>query len=340
MSLPQQDFTFSDFALSESFDISKFNTVFQSIATHINSLRTEVSSKTSQLSPDGETYSGTATNATNLVNAPSLSNDNNQLKVTAGGKTSAGLTVAYATTAGSATKAVGDESGNNIKASYGASLSLSGTSLSLVNKNNTSLSSVTLSKSNVGLGNVDNTSDANKSVKYATSAGSTSGTLSFVNSNGTTVYSFNGLNNVSVNSSAFFLTKKPVKITSDYFTGPSDHREFYLNIPKVSTSYFSWSFDIGSSETFVKSKKCEGISGSYTFTFQTMSGNTVTVNSDSTMYDMVSSRVFEYSYDGGGTWHDVFAYDSNGSYWKLFGMVESSEKPSQARFRVLKYYYI
>lgn len=102
MSLPQQDFTFSDFALSESFDISKFNTVFQSIATHINSLRTEVSSKTSQLSADGETYSGTATNATNLVNAPSLSNDNNQLKVTAGGKTSAGLTVAYATTAGSA----------------------------------------------------------------------------------------------------------------------------------------------------------------------------------------------------------------------------------------------
>lgn len=49
-----------------------------------------------------------------------------------------------ADTATSATKATQDESGNNIKASYAASMSLSGTTLSLLNKNSTALSTVTL----------------------------------------------------------------------------------------------------------------------------------------------------------------------------------------------------
>lgn len=49
-----------------------------------------------------------------------------------------------AATATSATKATQDESGNNIKASYGASLDISGTTLSLKNKNGTALNSVTI----------------------------------------------------------------------------------------------------------------------------------------------------------------------------------------------------
>lgn len=49
-----------------------------------------------------------------------------------------------ATSATTATKATQDESGNNIKASYGASLDISGTTLSLKNKNGTALNSVTI----------------------------------------------------------------------------------------------------------------------------------------------------------------------------------------------------
>lgn len=49
-----------------------------------------------------------------------------------------------AATATTATKATQDESGNNIKASYGASLDISGTTLSLKNKNGTALNSVTI----------------------------------------------------------------------------------------------------------------------------------------------------------------------------------------------------
>lgn len=60
---------------------------------------------------------------------------------------------------------------------YGKTLGLSGTSLSLKN-GDTSLSSVTLGKSNVGLGNVDNTADANKKVFNASSANSVIATCS------------------------------------------------------------------------------------------------------------------------------------------------------------------
>lgn len=49
-----------------------------------------------------------------------------------------------ASTATSATKATQDESGNNIKSSYGASLDISGSVLTLKNKNSAALSSVTL----------------------------------------------------------------------------------------------------------------------------------------------------------------------------------------------------
>lgn len=47
--------------------------------------------------------------------------------------------------ADSATKATQDESGNNIKASYAATMDISGTNLTLKNKNGEALKSVTLS---------------------------------------------------------------------------------------------------------------------------------------------------------------------------------------------------
>lgn len=50
-----------------------------------------------------------------------------------------------ADTATSATKATQDESGNNIKASYAATMDISGTNLTLKNKNGETLKSVTLS---------------------------------------------------------------------------------------------------------------------------------------------------------------------------------------------------
>ena len=60
--------------------------------------------------------------------------------------TSLGLLYAASTSVGgSATQAVSDESGNNIKDSYASSISISGSTLSLLNKNGTELSNVTIS---------------------------------------------------------------------------------------------------------------------------------------------------------------------------------------------------
>ena len=65
----------------------------------------------------------TATTATNLATAPGLSNDNNQLKVTAGGLTSTGITVAFATnantTANLAEKPVLANDNNKLKLTIG-----------------------------------------------------------------------------------------------------------------------------------------------------------------------------------------------------------------------------
>lgn len=52
--------------------------------------------------------------------------------------------VSYASSAGSANYATYDQSGNNIKSSYGASLGVSGSTLYLYNKNGSSLSNVTI----------------------------------------------------------------------------------------------------------------------------------------------------------------------------------------------------
>lgn len=60
----------------------------------------------------------TATTATNLSAAPSLTASGNNITITAGGKTSSAFTVPYATSAGSATKATQDASGNTITTYY------------------------------------------------------------------------------------------------------------------------------------------------------------------------------------------------------------------------------
>ena len=65
-------------------------------------------------------------------------------KVTAATMNATTFTGALSGNAATATKATQDESGNNIKTSYAASMSLSGTTLSLLNKNSTALSTVTL----------------------------------------------------------------------------------------------------------------------------------------------------------------------------------------------------
>ena len=50
--------------------------------------------------------------------------------------------------ASTATKATQDESGNNIKATYGSSLSISGHTIKLINKNGSELASVTVPDNN------------------------------------------------------------------------------------------------------------------------------------------------------------------------------------------------
>lgn len=88
-----------------------------------------------------------------------------------------------ANTATTATKAQQDASGNTITTTYATKTELNTTKTNLESAlngkvptsrtiNNKALTSdITLTKADIGLGNVDNTADANKSVKYATSAG-------------------------------------------------------------------------------------------------------------------------------------------------------------------------
>lgn len=178
---------------------------------------------------------------------------------------------------------------------------------------------------------------------YNDKIGKTTGTLTFKKTDGTVVSSFDGSSNITLNASSFFLTKMPSKSYSSYFTGPNEHREFYINIPKVSTSYFSWSFDIGSNDSYIKSKKCTGLYGKSpsTFTFSSMSGNTATVISDQSMSTVYEGSGFEFSYDGGVNWGKTTGYESyDSSYWRVFGEVMDGTKPSSALFRAAEYYYL
>lgn len=95
-----------------------------------------IPTKTSDLTND----SGFVTGDTTYT----LGTSGNNITLTPSGGTAQSVTAPYATSAGSSTKATQDQSGNNIKSSYGASLGISGQTLSLYNKNGTSLNSVTI----------------------------------------------------------------------------------------------------------------------------------------------------------------------------------------------------
>ena len=94
-----------------------------------------------------------------------------------------------ATNATTATKATQDESGNNIKASYAASFSISDHTITLKNKNGVSLGTVTVPDNNTtysaGTGiSLSGTTFSNSGVR-SVATGSTNGTIA-VNTNGTT----------------------------------------------------------------------------------------------------------------------------------------------------------
>ena len=84
--------------------------------------------------------------------------------------------VKYATSSGSATKATQDAAGNIITETYATITDISDISSSLTETMSSHVSNKSnpheVTKAQIGLENVDNTADANKSVKYATSAGS------------------------------------------------------------------------------------------------------------------------------------------------------------------------
>ncbi len=98
---------------------------------------------------------------------------NNQIKLVPSSGTATAITVPFATNATNAvnaTKATQDESGNNIKASYGASLDINDHTISLKNKNGVELSTVTVPDNNTTY--TFATGDANGQIKVTPSGGS------------------------------------------------------------------------------------------------------------------------------------------------------------------------
>ncbi len=73
-----------------------------------------------------------------------LSTSGNNVVLTPSSGSAQSITTPYATSAGSATKATQDESGNNIKATYANSFSISDHTITLKNKNGSSLGTVTV----------------------------------------------------------------------------------------------------------------------------------------------------------------------------------------------------
>jgi hypothetical protein len=101
-----------------------------------NSLKIQLNGGTTE-GTNQFTYDGSAAKTVNVTkSAIGLGNVDNTAD--------ANKSVASATTAGSATKATQDESGNNIKATYAASFSISDHTITLKNKNGVSLGTVTV----------------------------------------------------------------------------------------------------------------------------------------------------------------------------------------------------
>lgn len=137
---------------------------------------------------------------TNTTYTLSADTTNNKITLTPSSGTAQSITVPYATSAGSAgsaTKATQDESGNNIKATYASSISISDHTITLKNKNGASLGTVTVPDNNTTytLGTSGNNVTLTPSsgtaqsitVPYATSA--TTATKATQDGNGNTITS-------------------------------------------------------------------------------------------------------------------------------------------------------
>ena len=111
-------------------------------------------SKLIQIANDALTVNGYTVNKSVPSNAVftdttyTLGTSGNNVTLTPTGGTAQSITVPYATSAGSATKATQDESGNNIKATYANSFSISDHTITLKNKNGGSLGTVTVPDNN------------------------------------------------------------------------------------------------------------------------------------------------------------------------------------------------
>jgi hypothetical protein len=107
-----------------------------------------------QIANDARTVNGYTVNKSVPSNAVftdttyTLGTSGNNVTLTPTGGTAQSVTAPYATSAGSATKATQDESGNNIKATYANSFSISDHTITLKNKNGDSLGTVTVPDNN------------------------------------------------------------------------------------------------------------------------------------------------------------------------------------------------
>ena len=172
-----------------------------------NSLKIQLNGGTTE-GTNQFTYDGSAAKTVNITkSAIGLGNVDNTAD--------ANKSVASANTAGSATKATQDESGNNIKATYAASFSISDHTITLKNKNGVSLGTVTVPDNNDNtwrkvqvngtdiLGTATNTNPLNLKAGTNVSLSNSSGTVTITATDTNTTYTIgtNG-NNVTLTPSS------------------------------------------------------------------------------------------------------------------------------------------
>ena len=178
---------------------------------------------------------------------------NNQIKLVPSSGTATAITVPFATNATNAvnaTKATQDESGNNIKASYGASLDISDHTISLKNKNGIALSTVTVPDNNTTY--TFATGDANGQIKVTPSGGSAQnvdvkglGTAAFANIAST--YSATGTAPVNGTAVAAALATLPTPMT---FQGTLGTGGTITTLPTASASTIGHTYRVITDGTY------------------------------------------------------------------------------------------
>ena len=172
-----------------------------------NSLKIQLNGGTTE-GTNQFTYDGSAAKTVNVTkSAIGLGNVDNTAD--------ANKSVASANTAGSATKATQDESGNNIKATYAASFSISDHTITLKNKNGVSLGTVTVPDNNDNtwrkvqvngtdiLGTATNTNPLNLKAGTNVSLSNSSGTVTITATDTNTTYTIGTSgNNVTLTPSS------------------------------------------------------------------------------------------------------------------------------------------